>query len=190
MDWDQERELADQLAIRLHALQATRASSELVATVEPFLAAAIFGLVQVDERADLTQDALIRVTFRFASWDPEKGSFTSWAVTVARNLARDALRRHQRALAEVEDDSLAADAATISAIDAIDNADLIESLFVVLVETEDTHAQRVLAAIRDLDQTALPVTHEAIAGRTGSSISTVRRALVRIRVVLRDLREL
>ncbi len=45
------------------------------------------------ESADLAQLAMERIVTRFEQFDPERGSFRSWALTVARNVCRDRLRR-------------------------------------------------------------------------------------------------
>lgn len=42
---------------------------------------------------DATQDALERIVTRIEKFDPDKGSFRTWALTVTRNLCRDRLRR-------------------------------------------------------------------------------------------------
>ncbi len=45
------------------------------------------------EGADGAQRALERIVRRIGSFDPAKGSFRSWALTVAHNACRDRLRR-------------------------------------------------------------------------------------------------
>src|SRR5690606_21299237 len=42
---------------------------------------------------DATQEALERIVTSIARFDPARGSFKSWALTVARNVCRDRLRR-------------------------------------------------------------------------------------------------
>ena len=42
---------------------------------------------------DATQEALERIVTAIGKFDPEKGTFRTWALTVARNLCRDRLRR-------------------------------------------------------------------------------------------------
>ena len=42
---------------------------------------------------DATQEALERIVGRIEKFDPDRGSFRTWALTVARNVCRDRLRR-------------------------------------------------------------------------------------------------
>lgn len=42
---------------------------------------------------DATQEALERIVTSIDKFDPEKGSFRTWALTVTRNVCRDRLRR-------------------------------------------------------------------------------------------------
>jgi RNA polymerase sigma-70 factor (ECF subfamily) len=143
-----------------------------------------------DNRDDVAQEALLRLTVRFGRWSPDKGEFPAWAATVARNLAVDYLRRDKDALAALGEDAQAVgDDAAVDAIVAVDDADLIDSLFRRLTARGDTQAQRVLAAIRDLVGTGKPNTHQAVAAAAGVSESTVRRALIRIRAVALELGE-
>jgi RNA polymerase sigma-70 factor, ECF subfamily len=46
-----------------------------------------------DEGRDAAQESLEKVVISIARFDPEKGSFRAWALTVARNTCRDRLRR-------------------------------------------------------------------------------------------------
>jgi RNA polymerase sigma-70 factor (ECF subfamily) len=46
-----------------------------------------------DDARDATQEALERIVISIDRFDPERGSFKSWALTVTRNLCRDRLRR-------------------------------------------------------------------------------------------------
>ena len=45
------------------------------------------------DASDATQDALVRIVTAIHKFNPDKGSFRTWALTVARNLCRDRLRR-------------------------------------------------------------------------------------------------
>lgn len=47
---------------------------------------------QVDAH-DATQEALERIVTSIGKFDPDKGSFRTWALTVTRNVCRDRLRR-------------------------------------------------------------------------------------------------
>jgi RNA polymerase sigma-70 factor (ECF subfamily) len=45
------------------------------------------------EAEDLTQDAFLKIYKNLASFDPEKGGFTTWVTTLTRNLLVDNYRR-------------------------------------------------------------------------------------------------
>lgn len=47
----------------------------------------------LDDARDATQEALERIVTSIDRFDPERGSFKSWALTVTRNVCRDRLRR-------------------------------------------------------------------------------------------------
>ncbi len=46
-----------------------------------------------DDAHDATQESLERIVTSIRKFNPEKGSFKTWALTVTRNLCRDRLRR-------------------------------------------------------------------------------------------------
>jgi RNA polymerase sigma-70 factor, ECF subfamily len=46
-----------------------------------------------DDARDAMQESLERIVVSIDRFDPERGSFRSWALTVARNVCRDRLRR-------------------------------------------------------------------------------------------------
>jgi RNA polymerase sigma-70 factor (ECF subfamily) len=46
-----------------------------------------------DDARDATQEALEKIVVSIERFDPQKGSFRTWALTVTRNLCRDRLRR-------------------------------------------------------------------------------------------------
>ncbi|MGE0191610.1 MAG: RNA polymerase sigma factor [Planctomycetota bacterium] len=45
---------------------------------------------------DLAQDTLLRAWRGLASWSPERGTFRTWLLAIARHVARDHLRRARR----------------------------------------------------------------------------------------------
>ncbi len=46
-----------------------------------------------EDGRDASQEALEKIVVSIARFDPQKGSFRAWALTVARNTCRDRLRR-------------------------------------------------------------------------------------------------
>src|SRR5438105_975942 len=52
-----------------------------------------FHVAGASDAADATQDALERIVSSIATFDPTRGAFRVWALSVARNVCRDRLRR-------------------------------------------------------------------------------------------------
>lgn len=113
---------------------------------------------------DAAQEALERVVVSIGRYDPQKGSFRAWALTVARNVCRDRLRRRglERRTFEDPGESGAPDAAS-DAPDAervvlarIESARLFEALetlpapmraAVVLFHVHDATYEEIAAAL-------------------------------------------
>jgi RNA polymerase sigma factor (sigma-70 family) len=125
---------------------------------------------------------------RFARWDPAEGRFVPWAGSVARNLALDHLRRTRSATETlgVHADTLSDDAA-LDALEAIETAALIDDILCELGARGDAQAQKVLTATQELVERGHDATHAAIADWARVSVSTVRRAVLRIRVVFQEV---
>jgi len=181
---------AKDLAIALHGAGQMQASGEVLAAVEETVRDAIGRVISGDERDDMVQEAMLRLTIRFGRWDPTKGTFPAWAATVATNLTIDCLRRDSDAAAVLGEESWAVtDDVAVDTLAAVDDADLIDSIFDRLIGRHDSQALKVLAVIQDLVGTGQRPTHAAVAGAAQVSESTVRRALTRIRAVTRELGE-
>lgn len=56
-------------------------------------------LVHRDEASDMGQRALERIVKNLGSFDPERGRFRTWAITITRNVCIDHLRRRRDLLA-------------------------------------------------------------------------------------------
>lgn len=66
-----------------------------------------------DDAHDATQESLERIVTSIDRFDPARGSFRSWALTVARNVCRDRLRRRgleRRAFVDTGDETTASTA--------------------------------------------------------------------------------
>ncbi|HUZ66653.1 MAG TPA: sigma-70 family RNA polymerase sigma factor [Beijerinckiaceae bacterium] len=55
---------------------------------------------------ELTQDAMLIIWRKAATYDPTRSAVSSWIFTVARNLRIDAIRRDQRRVLDLEDPAL------------------------------------------------------------------------------------
>lgn len=75
--------------------------SALVALYDHFAAAVFSVALQVlqsqQDAEEVTQDVFLRIWHKSALYDPDKGQFLTWLLTMTRRLAIDHLRRRQRA---------------------------------------------------------------------------------------------
>lgn len=75
--------------------------SALVALYDHFAAAVFSVALQVlqsqQDSEEVAQDVFLRIWHKAAFYDPEKGQFLTWLLTITRRLALDHLRRRQRA---------------------------------------------------------------------------------------------
>ena len=141
---------------------------------------------------DIVQNALLRVYERLHTWDPERGTFATWAGVVARTASKDhyrgkARRNALRQVLEAESNDISS--AQLDHLARIDDADLIHAAHKELKERDDGVARQVLAAARDLVYYNKPVSIAAIARQATISESTARRALLRLRAVITELEE-
>jgi RNA polymerase sigma factor (sigma-70 family) len=174
------------------ASQAKRSQTEdhiaaLIVAMEPIVSASVRRVVvQPDAAEDIAQDVLLRLFTRLSSWDPNLGSFRTWAVAVARNAARDYLRQQQRGAETLQDD-VPSDSPPYLA--QIEDASLIRSAYEHLRARRDVSGRRVLSAARDLAYQGDDLSIAAIARQAELSESTARRALARVRRLIEKLEE-
>lgn len=129
---------------------------------------------------EVTQDAFVTLWRMGSLYRPEDGAFSSWFLTVARNLAIDALRRrgaHRRAVERLVAHR-DADAGQTSGLEsrAVDRLTVEDVLSVLPPEQREC---LVLAFYAGL-------THRQIAEATGIPLGTVK---TRIRLALKKLRD-
>jgi RNA polymerase sigma-70 factor, ECF subfamily len=140
-----------------------------------------------DDARDATQEALERIVRSVGLFDPSRGDFRTWALTVARNVCRDRLRRRglERAAFLEDGDETAARAAA--------RGPTPESL--VLVHADAREVQRALAELPEGQRSALVLFHvheasyEEIAKTLEIPIGTVMTWIHRGRKRLRDAME-
>lgn len=146
-----------------------------------------FHVCGFEEARDATQEALERIVRSVGHFDPARGDFRTWALTVARNVCRDRLRRRglERAAFLDDGDETAARAAS--------SAPNPEAL--VLARADARDVQRALADLPEGQRTALVLFHvheasyEQIARTLGIPIGTVMTWIHRGRKRLRDAME-
>ena len=161
--------------------------SVLIRAIEPTVVATVRRVVAPSDVADVTQNALVRIVTGLESWNPERGSFRTWSAVVARHAAIDSVRRSRRRPELLQAEVVDVEPDTAPYLAQIDDAALIWSVHETLRTRRDVPGRRVLAAARDLAHRGDDLTVAAIAREAELDESTTRRALMRLRVLLREL---
>lgn len=134
---------------------------------------------------DVTQEVFLRLWRRPRLYDPARGRFVSWVMSVTRNRAIDEQRRRSRRLREEGDDAEAI--ATLRSTDRLDDPALVAAL------ADERAAVR--AAVRQLPPAQRQViemayfaglTQAEIAEATATPLGTVK---TRVRLAMRKLRD-
>lgn len=73
-----------------------------LSTLYDYFAGAVFSvayrvLQDQQDAEEITQDVFLRIWHQSETFDPNKGKFLNWLLTITRRLAIDTLRKHQRA---------------------------------------------------------------------------------------------
>jgi RNA polymerase sigma-70 factor, ECF subfamily len=153
-----------------------QAVTELLRRYQAPLIGYITRIINDRERArDLCQETFIRV-LRHAARYRRSTRFATWLYHIARNIARDELRRRRRRPEFVSDQPLAVDSRA-SAVHDIEVRELVEEILLRL-----TTRDRNLLVLRDLKG----LTYEEIANETGLALGTVKSALNRARGRFRE----
>ena len=131
------------------------------------------------DREDVAQDAFLAVWAHLPAFDPRRGAFVAWLLTIARNLARNRLRTTRRAerLRPVPP-SDARPPASSDADPRIDAA--------VAALPDDQRAAFVLALVHGLPLETVALVEDVPEGTVKSRLS---RAKERLRAALRDVLE-
>ena len=133
---------------------------------------------------DMTQEVFLRLWRRPRMYDPARGRFVSWLMSVTRNRAIDEQRRRARRLRQEDDDD---------AIQALQSADRLDDPAAVATLQDERAAVR--AAVEQLPPAQRRVielayfagmTQGEIADLTSTPIGTVK---TRVRLAMRKLRE-
>ncbi|MFA7248237.1 MAG: sigma-70 family RNA polymerase sigma factor [Dehalococcoidia bacterium] len=135
---------------------------------------------------DVVQEVFLRLWRQPSSYDPARGRFISWLMSVTRNRSLDELRRVTRRMRseEAEDDDRGHEIAAVGHLD-----DPQVELTMAEVRTAVRAAMtRLPPAQRQVIELAYfeGLTHVEIAGRTGDPLGTVK---TRVRLGMRKLRE-
>jgi RNA polymerase sigma-70 factor (ECF subfamily) len=126
---------------------------------------------------EVTQDTFMRLWHKAETYDPAKGSFVTWLLTITRHLAIDAYRKHQRDPVFVDgDDSEHWE----SILGSEDNTELRRTLVAVMQQLPDEQRQAIgLAYFQGMS-------HGQIADYLGQPVGTIK---TRIRLGMQKLRE-
>jgi RNA polymerase sigma-70 factor, ECF subfamily len=137
-----------------------------------------------DDARDAAQESLERVVRSIAQFDPARGDFRTWALTVARNVCRDRLRRRGLERAAFLEDG---DGALLHVPAAVPDPE-----HLALARADTRAVMTALAELPDGQHTALVLFHvhersyEQIASALAVPIGTVMTWLFRGRKRLRD----
>jgi RNA polymerase sigma-70 factor (ECF subfamily) len=176
--------MASKLELSALVRRVVEGDREAFASIYDALAPTLFGVVKRVLRdpamsEEVTQEVFLEIWSSIGSFDPERASLSTWAVTIARRRAVDRVRREQSQRNRIE----AFGARRVDRESDVDDA---------VVATDD--ARRVRLAISSLPDDQREVirmafldgcTHGAIADRLGIPLGTVKG---RVRGGLRRLR--
>lgn len=127
---------------------------------------------------EVTQDTFMRLWHRAETYDPARGSFVTWLLTITRRLAIDAYRKQQRTPLQSSLDGNLADWEAVLAV--AEDAELKRTLITVMHELPDEQRQAIeLAYFQGMS-------HSQIAGYLDQPVGTIK---TRIRLGMQKLRE-
>jgi RNA polymerase sigma-70 factor (ECF subfamily) len=173
---DTDRHHLDDLAV--HARSGDQdALSDLLAATWPMALGVCHRLLPHHHDAEeAAQDALLSVSTRLDSWDPQRGPFEPWARTVAANAARSTYRRLRRhappGLPDDAVDPVRTSVVAGSRVDLLDAMDRLESDHPAVVEA---------FVLRDLGG----LSYGEIAALTDTPVGSVKARVSRARSFLR-----
>jgi len=146
-----------------------------------------FHVSGVADAHDAAQEALERIVRSVGQFDPTRGDFRTWAMTVARNVCRDRLRRRGLERAAFLDGGDEVASRAVSAAPTPEN--------LALARADARDVQEALATLPEGQRSALVLfhvheaTYEQIAQALGVPIGTVMTWIYRGRRRLRDAME-
>lgn len=129
---------------------------------------------------EVTQDTFMRLWHKAEAYDPAKGSFVTWLLTITRRLAIDLYRKQQH---ELKQNPVSIDSASEqweSVLGTDDTIELKRSLLLVLRELPQEQSQAIELAY------FYGMSHSQIAGYLNQPVGTVK---TRIRLGMQKLRE-
>ncbi len=136
---------------------------------------------------DVAQEAMIRVWRHAPVFDPRRGSVTSWVLTIARNLAIDALRLRRSVPADPDDFAATAMAsAEYNPEDAVRRGD-VRQLVRGALETLPDEQRRAVVLAAVYGRTALEIS-ESEGIPLGTAKTRIRTALIRLRAAVEQVR--
>jgi RNA polymerase sigma-70 factor (ECF subfamily) len=130
--------------------------------------------------ADVVHDAFVAIWQRAASFDPDRGSATSWLVSIVRHRAIDIIRRRDREiLGETLPEAADSDPDPLARLVASDDAAALHRCLGTL--EDDKRRMLLLAFVDGLSHSELAV---KLAIPLGTVKSSIRRALAALKLCL------
>jgi RNA polymerase sigma-70 factor (ECF subfamily) len=179
------------LSDKVLALQVARGNSAALETLYDRYSATVLGvaLKVLGDRAaaeDVLQETFWRVWKSADTFQPQRGSFTSWLFRIARNLAIDAYRR-----SSVRPQVIPADEEIASVLDRTPDPDMdVAAQAVSSLETKQVRSA--MSALSGVQRQVIEMayfhgmTRQEIAEATGEALGTIH---TRARLALQKLRE-
>jgi RNA polymerase sigma-70 factor, ECF subfamily len=181
----------EQLSDEVLAAQVARGESSALETLYDRYASTVLGIslkIMEDQAAaeDVLQETFWRVWRSAASYQIQRGSFTSWLFRIARNLAIDAYRRRNirpRPITDVDDSDSKIEQTPDPTMDVVEQSQLLLNHKQVI---------RALATLPRVQRQVIEMayfygmTRQEIAEATGEALGTIH---TRARLALQKLRE-
>ena len=160
------------------ALVNTAVFEQLVARYQQLVFRVIYQFIQDHHQAeDLSQDCFIRAFQKLEMFDSGKGTFKTWLLTIARNLARNAIRK-KVATSPGNDQALPELAVTVSPLSQAQRREAVHELDRALDElAEPFRTAFILAEIEELPLAEVAAIENVALGTIKSRLSRAREQL-------------
>jgi RNA polymerase sigma-70 factor (ECF subfamily) len=191
----QDKEMPSQPSDDILVTQVAEGNSDALETLYDRHASVVLGLLLkiIEDRPlaeDVLQETFWRVWQSASTYQPERGSFTSWLFRIARNLAIDAFRRRNvrpQALNSIQEDEPILEQIPDTGAEVLEQ---------VRVSIQNQQIRKSLASLPGAQRQVIELayfygmTRQEIAQATGEALGTIhtraRLALQRLREELKD----
>ena len=168
---------SDEELVRLTLINAAE-FEPLVARHQKIVFRVIYHFLNDHHQAqDVSQECFVRAFQKLAMFDPKKGTFKTWLLTIARNLARNAIRKNV-ATPFRREESLSEFSVEISPVSQLQRKETVQELDRALDElAEPFRTAFILAEIEELPLAEVAAIEEVAVGTIKSRLSRARQHL-------------